>query len=111
MEPAKEGTFVLFPNKKRREGKQDPHWTGQTTIAGVQYWLSAWDKKSKIGGNPFMNGTLKVKIETAENTPPARSADNADGVAGVHAQNAGDPPPPTPPVLNEGEDGAPVLPW
>ena len=40
----------VFPNTRKREGRNDPDLTGQAMIDGAHYWISAWGKKTKDGG-------------------------------------------------------------
>jgi hypothetical protein len=60
---------VLFKNDDKREGKQDPDYTGNCEVDGVAYWLSAWIKESKTkknaDGKPmkYMSLSLKPKDE------------------------------------------------
>ena len=44
----KENTGALFKNKDKKEDKH-PDYKGSVTIAGADYWQSAWIKKSKDG--------------------------------------------------------------
>jgi hypothetical protein len=54
--------FVLFRNTKRREGKNDPHFTGTFTDEhGREYWASAWSKEPKNGGDKFLSGDMRLK--------------------------------------------------
>jgi len=48
---------VLYPNDRKRDGKKDPDFTGNVTIGGKTYWLSAWKEESKNG-----NRYLSLKI-------------------------------------------------
>jgi hypothetical protein len=60
--------FVLFRNTKRREGKNDPHFTGTFTEAqGREHWVSAWSKEPKSGGEKFLSGDMRLKED--KNTP------------------------------------------
>jgi hypothetical protein len=58
---------VLFKNDDKREGKQDPDYTGNCQINDaegneVEYWLNGWIKTSKKG-TKFMSLSLKPKDE------------------------------------------------
>lgn len=35
----------IWKNDKRREGKQDPDFTGSLNVDGHDYWVSAWKRK------------------------------------------------------------------
>jgi len=39
---------ALFKNDRRR-GPNSPNYTGSAEIDGVEYWVSAWVKKSRRG--------------------------------------------------------------
>ena len=60
----KDNSGVLFSNDKR-EKETSPHYKGNITVAGVDYWLSAWVKEGKNG--KFMG--LAVNPKDAQ--PPA----------------------------------------
>ena len=60
----KDNSGVLFSNDKR-EKETAPHYKGNITVAGVDYWLSAWVKEGKNG--KFMG--LAVNPKDAQ--PPA----------------------------------------
>ena len=60
----KDNSGVLFSNDKR-EKETAPHHKGNITVAGVDYWLSAWIKEGKSG--KFMG--LAVNPKDAQ--PPA----------------------------------------
>jgi len=67
---------VLFRNDRRREGKNDPEYTGTLNVAGVEFWLSAWVKESKDGRKFF---SLSVKKKDApKNSAPAHSQQDED---------------------------------
>lgn len=52
----------LFKNDKK-EKDSHPDYKGQAMIGGVEYWLSAWIKEPKSGGQKFMSLALKPKEE------------------------------------------------
>jgi hypothetical protein len=56
----KDNSGSLFKNE-RREKDTHPHATGSATIAGVEYWVSAWTKEGKNG--KFQSLAFKVKVE------------------------------------------------
>ena len=60
---------ALFKNDKK--GNESwPDYTGSLNAGGVEYWLSAWIKKSKKG-QTFMSLSLQEKDrETAETPEP-----------------------------------------
>jgi hypothetical protein len=68
---------VLFKNKEK--DPQNPNWPdykGNAEIAGVQYWVSAWIKTPKAGGDKFMSLSFKAKLASevkgGTKNPPAR---------------------------------------
>lgn len=61
-----EGRFVLYQNKRRREGKRDAHYTGKIMVNGEWYFLDMWKntgaKDSKIAGEEYFSGKVGNKI-------------------------------------------------
>ena len=54
-------TGALFKNDKK-ESEKHPDYRGSITIDGVEYWQSAWLKKSKSGVT-FMSQSFTPKEE------------------------------------------------
>jgi hypothetical protein len=69
----KDNSGVLFSNDKR-EKETAPHYKGNITVAGVDYWLSAWVKEGKNG--KFMG--LAVNPKDAQ--PPAANPRKASNI-------------------------------
>lgn len=62
-------TFTLFRNTRK---EKDTHADFNGTFTdenGVEYWMNAWAKTPKSGGDKFLSGTLKRKT-TAEAPAP-----------------------------------------
>ena len=60
----KDNSGVLFSNDKR-EKETAPHYKGNITVAGVDYWLSAWVKEGKNGK------FLGLAVNPKDSQPPA----------------------------------------
>jgi hypothetical protein len=63
----KTNTGSLNVNERKREGKQDPDYTGRINIEGKNYWLSGW--KKTYGEKTFLSLSAKPtepKIEQAK---------------------------------------------
>lgn len=60
----KDLTGSLFKNT-RKEKETHPDYNGSARIDGHDYWMSAWLKKDKNGGN-YMSFSFKRKDGTAE---------------------------------------------
>lgn len=60
---------ALFKNDKK-ESDNHPDYRGSINVAGTEYWLSAWLKKSKAG-QTFMSLSVKHK-DDAPAKPAAR---------------------------------------
>ena len=48
MENKRDNSGVLFKSETREKESQ-PHYKGNITVAGVDYWISAWIKEGKNG--------------------------------------------------------------
>jgi hypothetical protein len=59
---------ILFRNEDK-DGERDRDYQGSITVAGVDYWLSAWIKEGKRG--KFMSLAVKLKEPAAK---PKQSA-------------------------------------
>lgn len=66
---------AIFRND-RKEKENHPDHTGQATIAGVDYWLSAWVKEKD--GRRYFSLAFKPKEETQGNAPAKPAARRAD---------------------------------
>jgi hypothetical protein len=56
---------LLFKND-RKEMDRHPDYTGNLTVGGVEYWLSAWIKEGKRG--KFMSLSVKPKDNAKQTT-------------------------------------------
>jgi hypothetical protein len=53
---------AIWPNDRMREGKEDPQFTGNINIEGVEYWLNGWRKKPDAkDGAPSMSFSVSRK--------------------------------------------------
>lgn len=50
----KDNSGTLFKND-RRDSENHPHAKGKALIGGVWYWVSAWTKEPKGGGDRFQS--------------------------------------------------------
>lgn len=66
----KEGQGSLFKND-RKEKESHPDYKGSIMVDGVEYWVSAWIKRSE-GKAPFMSLSAQPKEKQQE--APRRSA-------------------------------------
>ena len=71
-------TGALFKNDKKESDKH-PDYRGSITIDGVEYWQSAWLKKSKSGVT-FISQSFKRKDE-ATSKPQAKAEPALDPFA------------------------------
>jgi uncharacterized protein (DUF736 family) len=66
-----DNTGALFKNDKKESDKH-PDYRGTITIAGVEYWQSAWISKSKSGAT-YMSQKFTPKDEAKSAPKPAAS--------------------------------------
>ena len=67
---------VLFSNDKKETDKH-PHYKGNITVDGKDYWLSAWVKEGKSG--KFMGLAVSPKEEYQPKQAPKKvSIDDSD---------------------------------
>lgn len=72
-------TFTLFRNNKKRPDKNDADFNGTFTDAdGNEYWLNAWSKTPKSGGDKFLSGTVRLKQPRQDSPPPASQKKSAE---------------------------------
>ena len=58
----RDNSGVLFKND-RKEAENHPDYRGGVTVAGVEYYLSAWIRTSKKDGGKFMSLALSPKLD------------------------------------------------
>ena len=73
MENKRDNSGVLFKSDKR-DNERAPHYKGNITVDGKDYWLSAWIKDGKSG--KFMG--LAVSPKEAQQAPKKASNSVAD---------------------------------
>ncbi len=61
MSEQRENSGILGKNERQREGKNDPGYSGQCTIGGKAYWISAWLKEGTGGRGKFFSLSFKPK--------------------------------------------------
>lgn len=70
---------VLFKNtdKKDKDDKK-PDYRGNAEVDGVQYWVSAWIKEGKKGGNMAGQKFLSMSFQVKDENGGKGSKDNDD---------------------------------
>lgn len=69
------GDGVLFKNDRKQQDNQ-PDYTGNCLINGVEHDIGAWVKESKNTGKKFFSLSIRPKRDQGENQ--ARSAPGAE---------------------------------
>ena len=69
---------ALF-KKKHRNSENSPHYTGECEIEGKVYWISAWVKTPRSGGDKFMSLAFTEK-DAPQNSAPAPVDDFDDDI-------------------------------
>ncbi len=74
----KDGSGSLFKTD-RKESDNQPDYKGQIMVGGVQYWLSAWIKKSE-SGRTYMSLSVQRPEEKRQEraAPPPRQQRRQD---------------------------------
>lgn len=78
MNDQRENSGILFKND-RKDKPSHPDYTGNATVDGVDYWLSAWIKDGRKG--KFMSLAFKPKEQRREmdrREPAAQSGYSTD---------------------------------
>lgn len=64
----------IWTNKKKREGKQDPDFTGSLNVDGKDYWVAAWKRKTDAReGAPALSFSVKAKDGNPQESIPKAS--------------------------------------
>ncbi len=71
----RDNSGILFKND-RKETERHPDYTGNCTVEGKNYWLSAWIKQGKKG--KFMSLSLTPKESPEKRAQEARRHSLAD---------------------------------
>lgn len=82
----RDNSGVLFKND-RKENPNQPDYKGDAMINGVEFWVSAWVKKPKNGGNSFMSFAYKPKEQGAHSSSPRNSVDQPSDSGGFDEQD------------------------
>ena len=67
----------IFRNERKREGKQDPDYTGSALIGGAEYFVDGWVNEAKTSGKKYLALKFKAK-ERKPASEPAKAAPPAD---------------------------------
>lgn len=63
----KDNSGSIFVNDRKTE-ESHPDRTGSIMVAGVEYWINGWLRKSK-DGKPYLSLSVKPKAGEAEPKP------------------------------------------
>lgn len=70
-------TFTLFRNSRKTADTHADFNGTFTDEEGNEYWMNAWAKAPKAGGEKFLSGNIKIKTPKSEAAPrgaaPARA--------------------------------------
>lgn len=72
---------ALFNKRDEKKTENHPDYTGNAEVSGVEYWVSAWIKKSKAGATYMsLSFTPKdaSKAPAAKAEPAQEEIDSAD---------------------------------
>lgn len=54
-------TFTLFRNNRKEKDTHADFQGTFTDMDGREYWINAWSKTPKNGGEKFLSGSIKLK--------------------------------------------------
>ena len=72
----RDNSGVLFRNEKRTQ-ENHPHVTGKATVAGVDYWVSAWTKQ-RDNGEKYQSLSFKPVEEKQKSSKPVKDESGFD---------------------------------
>jgi hypothetical protein len=72
---AKDNSFVLFTNDKGDNPKR-PDYTGKMTVAGREFVISGWKRKSKDGKSTYLSGKVEPKKDNGRGYQKPKPQDN-----------------------------------
>ena len=71
---------ALFKNN-RKETDKHPDYTGNATIDGIEYWVSAWIKEpSGKSGGKWMSLAFKPKVDSRKPVAPPKQPSIDDDI-------------------------------
>lgn len=62
--PRVDGYGVLYKAKRRHS--REPELRGSITVAGVEYWVSAWQRVGQFGRDPVAGEYLSLSLRRRE---------------------------------------------
>jgi|LakMenEpi03Aug12_release.lakeMendotaPanAssembly.Ray.scaffolds.fasta_scaffold00471_5 hypothetical protein len=86
----KDNTAKVFRNDRKREGKQDPDFTGSAVINGEAFWVDMWTKPPKDDKKGFFSVSFRPKDARPERPVTGGPASSA----GRESARRHMPPPP-----------------
>lgn len=73
----KDNTATVFRNDRKREGRQDPDFTGSAVINGESFWVDMWTKPPKDNKKGFFSLSFRPKDGADTNHRHPRDPDSS----------------------------------
>lgn len=97
----KDNTATIFRNDRKRDGKQDPDFTGSAIINGEAFWVDMWTKPPKDDKKGFFSVSFRPKDAAPHRQPATGGPVSSAGRESARRSRPMPPPPSDAPAERE----------